>query len=58
LLVKLSLAKSKSEAKRLIDQGGVKIINNSNIEVIKTETIEIEKGMIVQVGKRNFRKII
>ena len=58
LLVKLSLAKSKSEAKRLIDQGGVKIINNSNIEVIKTETIKIEKGMIVQVGKRNFRKII
>ena len=56
--MKLSLAKSKSEAKRLIDQGGVKIINNSNIEVIKTETIKIEKGMIVQVGKRNFRKII
>ena len=58
LLVKLSLAKSKSEAKRLIDQGGVKIINNNNTEVIKTETIEIKKGMIIQVGKRSFRKII
>ena len=58
LLVKLSLAKSKSEVRRLIDQGGVKIINNNNTEVIKTETIEIKKGMIIQVGKRSFRKII
>ena len=57
LLVELSLAKSKSEAKRLIDQGGVKIITNNNTEVIKTDTIKTEKGMIIQVGKRNFKKI-
>ena len=58
LLIKLLLAKSKSEAKRLLEQGGVKIIVNNNAEVVKTETIKIEKGMIIQVGKRNFRKII
>lgn len=58
LLVELSLAKSKSEAKRLIDQGGVKIIFNNNTEIVKTEKIKVEKGMIVQVGKRNFKKII
>jgi tyrosyl-tRNA synthetase len=58
LLVRLSLSNSKSEAKRLIEQGGVKIIFNDNIEIIKTENIRIEKGMIVQVGKRNFKKIV
>ena len=58
LLVKLSLAKSKGEAKRLVDQGGVKLIFNDNTEVVKTENIKIEKGMIFQVGKRNFKKII
>ncbi len=58
LLVKLSLAKSKGEAKRLVEQGGVKLIFNDNTEVIKAENIKIEKGMIFQVGKRNFKKII
>ncbi|MFA5228321.1 MAG: tyrosine--tRNA ligase [Candidatus Paceibacterota bacterium] len=58
LLVKLSLAKSKSEAKRLIDQGGVKIIINNTTEIIKVDTIKTEKGMIIQVGKRNFKKIV
>ncbi len=58
LLVKLSLAKSKSEAKRLIEQGGVKVITNNKLEVIKTDTIKTEKGTVIQVGKRNFKKII
>lgn len=58
LLVKLSLAKSKSEAKRLIDQGGVKIIINNTTEIIKVDTIKTEKEMIIQVGKRNFKKIV
>lgn len=57
LLVKLSLAKSKSDARRLIDQGGVKVITNNNTEVVKTDTIKTEKGMIIQVGKRNFKRI-
>ena len=57
LLVKLSLAKSKNEARRLIEQGGVKVINNNKAEVVKTDTIKTEKGMIVQVGKRNFKRI-
>jgi tyrosyl-tRNA synthetase len=57
LLVKLSLAKSKNEARRLIEQGGVKVINNNKAEVVKTDTIKTENGMIVQVGKRNFKRI-
>ncbi len=53
--MKTGLADSKSEARRLISQGGVKIN-----EVKKTdahETIATETGMVVQVGPRRFIKI-
>ncbi len=49
-LTATNLAKSSSEAKRLIDQGGVKI----NGEVCKDYTKVIPKDAVVQVGKRNF----
>ncbi|MFA5714171.1 MAG: tyrosine--tRNA ligase [Candidatus Paceibacterota bacterium] len=59
-LVKLGLSTSKGEAKRLIGQGGVRLIKGENIQEINDWQLEIqiEKGMIVQVGKRNFRKIV
>jgi len=59
-LVKLKLASSKGEAKRLIEQGGVRLIKGDNIQEISDWQLEIqiEKGVIVQVGKRNFRKIV
>ena len=55
LLVKIKLASSKSEAKRLIEQGGVKIDN----QVVKAwrKEIEIREGMIIQVGKRKFIRL-
>lgn len=55
LLSKLGLASSKSEGRRLIEQGGVKIEG----KVIKQwdKKIIIKPGMIVQAGKRNFAKI-
>ncbi|MFZ3054976.1 MAG: tyrosine--tRNA ligase [Minisyncoccales bacterium] len=58
-LVKLGLASSKGEAKRLIEQGGVRLIRNDNIQEISDWQVEIQiqKGSIIQVGKRNFRKI-
>jgi len=55
LLLKTKLASSKSEAKRLILQGGVKIDGQKEINWRKT--VEIKKGIIIQAGKRNFRKI-
>jgi tyrosyl-tRNA synthetase len=60
LLVKLKLVSSKGEAKRVIEQGGVRAIKGENIEEIKDWQLEmeIEKGVIIQVGKRNFRKIV
>jgi tyrosyl-tRNA synthetase len=57
LLVKIEFASSKSEARRLIEGGGVKI----NGEEIKTIDVVIEPGidgLIFQKGKRHFVKII
>ncbi len=55
LLKKIGLVLSKSEAKRLVMQKGVKI--NSRVQDDWQKNIEIRKGMIVQVGKRKFVKI-
>lgn len=56
LLMKAKLVQSKSEAKRLILQRGVKI--NGKLEKDWRKVIEIKKGMVIQVGKRRFSKII
>jgi len=55
LLVKTKIASSKSEAKRLILQKGVKIENK--IQDNWQKTVEIKKGMVIQVGKRRFIKL-
>jgi tyrosyl-tRNA synthetase len=55
ILVELGLAKSRSEAQRLIEQGGVKV-NDVKIIDAKQE-LDLESGTIIQVGKRKFRKI-
>jgi len=56
LMVNTSLVSSKSEARRLITQGGVKIddekIGDINERIVKNE------AFILQVGKRKFIKII
>ncbi len=55
LLIQLSLAKSRSQAKQLIEQGGVEI-NGYQISNIKYQ-ISIKDGMIIKVGKRKFVRI-
>ena len=55
LLVKTKLASSKSEAKRLILQKGVKI--NGLVEKDWKKTVKIKKGTVIQAGKRRFSKI-
>lgn len=60
LLMLLELAPSKTEARRLIEQGGIKLGNSENLTPvtdIKAE-VEIETGLIVQRGKRQFVKIV
>ncbi|MFA5013293.1 MAG: tyrosine--tRNA ligase [Candidatus Paceibacterota bacterium] len=60
LLVKLELFKSKADARRVVEQGGVKFISGEDTEIKLDwqEMVKIKKGTVVQSGKRNFRKII
>jgi len=55
-LVKTKLVSSKSEAKRLILQKGVKI--DGEIQGNWQKIIGIKKGIVIQVGKRRFVKVI
>lgn len=55
LLIKTKLTSSKSEARRLIEQGGVKI-NGKAIKNWQKE-IKLKEGMIIQRGKRKFIKL-
>lgn len=55
LLVELGLTSSTGEARRMIQQGGVKI-NEEKIEDVQAQ-ISVTEGMIVQVGKRKFAKV-
>jgi len=56
LLSETKLTSSKSEARRLVQQGGVKI--DDVVQKDFEKEIEIKNGMIVQVGKRRFMKIV
>jgi len=56
LLVEIGLAPSKSEARRLIQQGGVRL-DGEQVEDVN-HTVTIEREMIIQVGKRKFRRLI
>ncbi|MBA7496107.1 Tyrosine--tRNA ligase [subsurface metagenome] len=55
LLTKTKLAPSKAEAKRLVEQGGVKI-DGKVVKDWKKE-ISIKPGIVLQVGKRKFIKL-
>ncbi len=56
LVVESKLAPSKSEARRLIQQGAVKI--NNTIEKDWKKEINIKGNLLIQVGKHRFAKII
>lgn len=57
LLVKLGLAVSKSEARRLIEQRGVYVDNNTLDNWIKAITIP-QKGLLIKVGKSKILKVL
>jgi tyrosyl-tRNA synthetase len=59
LLILLEMATSKSEARRLIEQGGVKIgFKEMKIVTNPNELVESGEGVIIQRGKRQFVKIV
>jgi len=55
LLVKTKLASSRSEAKRLVVQKGVRV--DGKVENDWRKTVEIKEGLVAQAGKRRFVKI-
>lgn len=59
ILVETGLATSKSEARRLIDQGGVEV-DNEKVEnaTAPFESLAQNDETIIQVGKRRFVKIV
>ncbi len=56
ILVKLKLCSSKSEARRMVEQGAVRI-NGDQLTRNPNVMIALQKGDVVQVGKRKFVKI-
>lgn len=56
LVVEAGFAKSKSDARRLIQQGGVKINDNKILDI--EEEVQINGGEMLQVGKRKFAKLV
>ncbi len=56
LLELCELITSKSEGRRVVEQGGVKI-NDEKVKSVD-ETVHLKEGMIIQVGKRRFAKIV
>jgi tyrosyl-tRNA synthetase len=56
LLIFAQAAKSKNEARRLIDQGGVKLDGEVLAEAMKV--IEVTKPSVLQVGKRKFVRLL
>lgn len=56
LIVKLGMAPSKSEARRLIASGAVKVESKKMME-ITTKVKPTKNGVLIQVGKRRFRRI-
>ncbi|MCC7213150.1 MAG: tyrosine--tRNA ligase, partial [Candidatus Brocadia sp.] len=55
LIVLCGFAATNSEARRLVQQGGVSI-NNGSIND-PTLNIELQPGIILKVGKRRFARI-
>jgi tyrosyl-tRNA synthetase len=56
IIVRASLAGSRSEARRLIQQGGVKVDNEKVTDA--NDRIRRDTPFVVQVGKRKFVKIV
>ena len=57
LLPQTNLTASKGEAKRLIEQGGVKIDGEKISDTSAEIEVKNEQSFVVQVGKRKFLKI-
>lgn len=57
LMIKFGLAKSKSDGKRLIEQGGVKMNQKKVKDINQKIDPKKQKAIILQVGPRRFAKV-
>ena len=55
VILRLDLAGSKSEARRLIDHGGISI--DSTHKADAQEEVSIKNGMVVRAGKHRFVRV-
>lgn len=55
VLIEAGIVKSKNEARRLIDQGAVKIDGE---KAARDEAISLDKDRVLQAGKRHFIKLV
>lgn len=60
LLAETGLAKSKSEARRLIEQGGVRVNDNriESIEQTLTSADIADSALLLRVGKKKFHRVV
>ena len=55
IITDMEFAKSNREARRLVEQGAVKL---NGVKILLQDTKELKNGDIIQCGKKNFVKII
>lgn len=55
---KLSIIKSKSEARRLVEQGGIMIDNQKKTDINEIIMLNKGKDLIIKKGKKTFLKVI
>jgi len=55
LLVKSGMVSSKNKARRLIEQGGIKIDSQ---KLLEDSIVNCKKGFTLQIGKRRFKRIV
>jgi tyrosyl-tRNA synthetase len=60
LLVEAGLAASKSEARRLVEQGAIKLKEQDNFVVVKDaqKVVNIKSGLVISRGKLHFIEVI
>jgi tyrosyl-tRNA synthetase len=57
LLVETRLAPSMAEARRLIEQGGVRVEGEKHSRVDEELELETDRALVIQVGKRRFLRV-
>ncbi len=58
LLVEIGLAPSMAEARRVVEQGGVRLDGERHAQVDHQLTLDAGRAVLIQVGKRRFMRVL